>query len=155
MVCGLFQKVASSTATSFASSAAPTGGIRPFLEGSIRRHAEALLAHQDASGGWHTLLDDPGSYLEASGSAGIAYGFLRGVRLGLLGKDYRRAGLKALTWVVCNINAEGTLQNVSYGTRMGRTKQFYKDIPQCPMPYGQSMTLLMLVESLKHTGQSR
>ena len=59
-------------------------------EGCIRRHAEALLAHQDASGGWRTLLDDPGSYLEASGSAGIAYGFLRGARLGLLGEAHRR-----------------------------------------------------------------
>ena len=123
--------------------AQPTGGVRPFLEGCIRRHAEALLVHQDASGGWHTLLDDPGSYLEASGSAGIAYGFLRGARLGLLGEEYRRAGLRALAWVVGNIDTQGTLQNVSYGTRMGHDLQFYRDIPCQPTAYGQALALLL------------
>jgi unsaturated rhamnogalacturonyl hydrolase len=128
------------------------GGVRLFLEGCIRRHAEVLLAHQDASGGWHTLLDDPNSYLEASGSAGIAYGFLRGARLGLLGEAHRAAGLKALGWVAGNIDAAGTLQNVSYGTRMGHDLQFYRDIPCQPTAYGQALALLLMTEAMHHVG---
>ena len=144
---GAWQRWAIAGLLDYLDIAQPTGGVRPFLEGCIRRHAEALLAHQDATGGWHTLLDDPGSYLEASGSAGIAYGFLRGARLGLLGEEYRRAGLKALAWVVGNIDAQGTVQNVSYGTRMGHDLQFYRDIPLQPTAYGQALALLLLTEA--------
>lgn len=35
---------------------------------------------QDESGLWHTLLDDPNSYLESSATAGFAYGILKAVR---------------------------------------------------------------------------
>lgn len=125
-------------------------GVRSFLITSLERQAAKLVELQAASGMWHTLLDDPTSYEETSATAGFAYGILKAVRKGYLGESYRESGLRALDAVVDRIDEKGAVQGVSYGTRMGRTKQFYKDIPQCPMPYGQSMALLMLVESLKH-----
>ena len=70
--------------------------------------------------------------------------------MGYISEAYRDAGLAALRAVIRRIDADGMVQGVSYGTRMGHSRQFYRDIPQCPMPYGQSMTLLMLVESLHH-----
>ena len=56
--------------------------------------------------------------------------------------------------VVGHINyrqgADGVVDQVSYGTRMGHDLQFYRDIPIQPTGYGQSMTLLLLVEALNH-----
>ena len=58
------------------------------------------MHHQDASGLWHTLIDDPNSYLEASATAGFAYGILKSVRLGFIGQEYLDAGVRAVTAVL-------------------------------------------------------
>jgi unsaturated rhamnogalacturonyl hydrolase len=97
-----------------------------------------------------TLIDDPSSYLEASATAGFGYGLLKGARLGVLGEDARQAGLRALDYVLDNIDGNGTLQNVSYGTRMGRDLQFYHDIPIQPTAYGQALAILLLAEAVRH-----
>ncbi|SDC28275.1 unsaturated rhamnogalacturonyl hydrolase [Paenibacillus sp. UNCCL117] len=125
-------------------------GVRQFLLTSLGRQIDALAELQAESGLWHTLLDDPSSYEETSASAGFAYGILKAVRMGYTDPSRRDIGLRALEAVIGQIDDGGAVHGVSYGTRMGRTQQFYKDIPQCPMPYGQSMTLLLLVESLMH-----
>jgi unsaturated rhamnogalacturonyl hydrolase len=57
-------------------------------------------------------------------------------------------GLKAVEAVIHNIDEKGELQNVSAGTAMGMTNDFYKKIPITGMPYGQSMAILCLVEYL-------
>ncbi|MDG5789637.1 glycoside hydrolase family 88 protein [Evansella sp. AB-P1] len=60
-------------------------------------------------------------------------------------------GLKSVQAVIENINDKGELQNVSAGTAMGETLDFYKKIPVTCMPYGQSMAILSLVEYLYTT----
>jgi unsaturated rhamnogalacturonyl hydrolase len=52
--------------------------------------------------------------------------------------------------VLRNIGPDGTVQNVSYGTRMGHDLQFYRDIPLRPTGYGQALAMLCLVEGLHH-----
>ena len=48
------------------------------------------------------------------------------------------------------ISGDGVVGQVSYGTPMGRDgKQFYKDIEIRPMPYGQAMAILYLIEARK------
>nr|WP_252321309.1 hypothetical protein [Candidatus Symbiopectobacterium sp. PLON1] len=47
------------------------------------------------------------------------------------------------------MDAQGTVQNVSYGTRMGRTLDFYKEIPLQPTAYGQSLAILCLSEGIR------
>jgi len=125
-------------------------GVKMFLLSSLERQAGKLAELQAASGMWRTLLDDPSSYEETSATAGFAYGILKAVRKGYLDERFRETGLRALKAVVERIDDKGAVQGVSYGTRMGRTLEFYKSIPVCPMPYGQSMALLMLAESLHH-----
>ncbi len=125
-------------------------GVELFLLSSLERQVQTLAEYQSSSGMWHTLLDDPLSYEETSATAGFAYGILKAVRMGYLSESYRESGMKAMHAVIRKIDDKGTVHGVSYGTRMGRTLDFYKQIPQCPMPYGQSMALLMLVESLRH-----
>ena len=107
---------------------------------------------QDAETGlWHTILDDPTSYLEASATAGFAYGILKALRLRLIPKDekYLTCARKAIDGILKNITEKGELQQVSFGTPVFNDLQGYKDIPLTSMPYGQSLALLALTEHLR------
>ncbi len=109
---------------------------------------------QAPSGAWRTLLDDPTSYEEISATAGFGYGLLKAARLGIGPQGCREAGLRALDVVLRNIERDGTVANVSYGTRMGHDLQFYRDIPIQPTGYGQALAILCLAEGLHHVGRS-
>lgn len=126
------------------------GGLRDFFLGSLSAQVDTLLKLQAPSGAWHTLLDDPSSYEEISATAGFGYGLLRSHRLGLGGPGWEEAGLRAAAAVRASIDASGTVANVSYGTRMGRDLQFYRDIPIEPTAYGQALAMLCLAEATLH-----
>lgn len=125
-------------------------GIRSYFLNTFQAQVRALRDCQHESGMWHTVLDDPDSYLEASATAAIAYGILKGVRLGYLPREYADCGQKALGAVIGCIGEDGLVGRVSYGTPVGMDRQFYKDIPVCPMTYGQAMTILLLAEAMRH-----
>ncbi|MFO1166409.1 MAG: glycoside hydrolase family 88 protein [Paracoccus sp. (in: a-proteobacteria)] len=124
--------------------------IRRHLTWVVTAQIEALLKLQTPEGAWHTLVDDPTSYQEISATAAIGYALLKGHRLGLGPDRWREGGRRALAAVTRHIGADGVVDQVSYGTRMGHDLQFYRDIPIQPTGYGQSMTLLLLVEALNH-----
>ncbi|WP_425491046.1 glycoside hydrolase family 88/105 protein [Novosphingobium flavum] len=123
--------------------------LRTFLLDTLAAQVRTLAATQDEGGLWHTLVDDPTSYLEASATAGFAYGILKAVRLGYLPAEYEDVGRRAVAGVLANIDAHGELQQVSFGTAMGDTLQFYKDIALTSMPYGQSLAICALAEYLR------
>lgn len=121
--------------------------VRRFLVEALHNQVESLKRFQDPSGMWHTLIDDPTSYVETSATCGFSYGILKAVHDGLIGKEYEELARKALTPVLANISDDGIVNQVSYGTAMGReTKQFYKEIEIKSMPYGQAMAILFLLE---------
>lgn len=121
--------------------------IARILRETLMNQVEALATCQAESGMWHTLLDDPDSYEEASATCGFAYGILRGVRSGLLEEKWSMVAERALDPILNFISEEGVLEQVSYGTPMGRkSKDFYKEIPLQPMPYGQALAILFLAE---------
>ena len=124
--------------------------VEQFLLGVLEAQVDALLKLQAKSGAWHTLLDDPESYEELSATAGFGYGLMKAARLGIGPKGCGAAGLRALDAVVANIDADGVLQNVSYGTRMGHDLQHYRDIPIQPTGYGQALAILCLTEGMIH-----
>lgn len=126
------------------------GGLKDYFLGCFEAQVETLVQLQANSGAWHTLLDDASSYEEISATAGFGYGLLKAARLGLGRPAWRAAGLRALAAVQANIDANGTVLNVSYGTRMGRDLQFYRDIPIEPTGYGQALAMLCLVEAAQH-----
>lgn len=124
--------------------------IKNFLAEMLKRQAESLAMMQDKSGMWHTLIDDPSSYLEASATCGIAYGLLRGAQMGILAQECKNAALKAVHPILDCITDDGIVNQVSYGTPMGRgSKDFYKHIEIKSMPYGQALAILFLMEILK------
>jgi unsaturated rhamnogalacturonyl hydrolase len=120
--------------------------VRRFLIEVLDAQVAALEQLQDESGLWHTLLDDRTSYLEASATAGIAYGILKAVRKGYLDSRYAATAEKAVRAIVANVSNNGELQQVSFGTGMGSDLDFYREIPLTSMPYGQAMAILCLAE---------
>ena len=122
---------------------------RKFIADAWAAQAHSLIRLQAEDGLWHTILDDPSSYEESSGSAAIAAGILSGVRLGYLEPEYAQAAEKAVDGLCANIAEDGTVLNVSAGTGMGMDAEHYKNILIAPMAYGQSLTLLALNEAAK------
>lgn len=115
---------------------------------SLINQVISLSKTQNKSGLWHTLLDDETSYLEASSTAGFGFGILKSVRKGYIRKKYQKNGLLALSGILDKIDDDGVLKQVSAGTRMGSTKDFYKEIPLKSEPYGQALAMLFLIEAL-------
>lgn len=127
-------------------------GLHDYLVSSLKAQVDALVELQDgASGLWHTILDDPSSYLEASATAGFAYGILKAIRLRLLPREekYINTAEKAIQAIKDNISEKGELRQVSFGTPVFGDVAEYKTIPLTSMPYGQSLALLALTEHLR------
>lgn len=128
----------------------PSGdGFRDFLLETLEAQIAALAELQDASGLWHTLLDDETSYLEASATAGFAYGILKAVRKRYVDKSYAVTANRAIAGLLTQISEDGTVNKVSVGTGMGEDLDFYRNIALTAMPYGQSLTLLAFSEYLR------
>ena len=85
---------------------------------SPRRTDCRLSRMPDDSGLWHTLLDDPHSYLEASATAGFAYGILKAVRKRYVGQHYAGVAEKRFAGL-CRIFRRRELLQTSFGTGMG------------------------------------
>lgn len=98
------------------------------------------------NGLWHTILNDSTSYIEASASAGIVYGILKGIRKNYISNKYEKIALLALKGLLNLISKNGYLKQVSFGTAMGKYIDYYKSIPLTPMPYGQALLILALTE---------
>jgi unsaturated rhamnogalacturonyl hydrolase len=124
----------------------PGEGLRDFLLETHLQQIRTLVRHQDKDGLWHTLIDDPGSYLEASATAGFAYGILKSVRKGYIDGEFLEAGVRAVKAVLANIDETGELKNVSFGTPVFNDLDGYRKIPLTSMPYGQAMAILALGE---------
>ena len=123
---------------------------RALLIQALLNQVQSLEKHQDESGMWHTLIDDPTSYVESSATCGFAYGILKAVHTGLIEERYDTLAYKALQPILGYIAEDGVVHQVSYGTPMGReTKDFYKNIELRPMPYGQALAMLLLSEYLQ------
>jgi unsaturated rhamnogalacturonyl hydrolase len=124
-------------------------GVKWFLLDTLHAQVKALEQYQNENGMWHTLIIEPESYVETSATAGFAYGILKAVRMGYIPEKYRECGMKGLRAVIEKISEDGTVTQVSYGTGISDDIQKYRDIPICPMTYGQALTLLLMTEGLK------
>ena len=119
------------------------------LQQILLNQINSLVKHQNENGMWHTLIDDATSYVESSATCGFGYGILKAVHTGLIAPEYEAAARKALVPIMDYIADSGVVNQVSYGTPMGReSKDFYKNIALRQMPYGQALAILFLIECL-------
>lgn len=135
----------------------PAGdAVRDHLVALLEIQCAALAERQRNDGLWPTLLDDPGSYGEASATAGFAYGMLKAVRTGCLPEKFRATGRRAARAVLARVGPDGALSDVSFGTPIFATRAEYAQVAITPMPYGQAMAILALGEyRLLLDGQGR
>jgi unsaturated rhamnogalacturonyl hydrolase len=125
----------------------PEPAVKKMLVNTLIKQVDTLERLQASNGLWHTLLDHDDSYLEVSGSAGIAAGILKSCRMNLIPKKRSLKVYNALNTMLNNIDEKGNVLNVSIGTPMGRESlDFYKDVRRAPMPYGQALMMLYLLE---------
>jgi unsaturated rhamnogalacturonyl hydrolase len=132
--------------------------VRSQLLDTLSAQCKSLSRLQEPSGLWRTLLDHPadeGSYPEASATAGFAYGILKARRKRYLSSGsgdwgkaalYDRVATSAIKAILDNVTEDGELLQVSFGTGMGDSLQFYKEIKKTSMPYGQAMAIMALGE---------
>lgn len=110
----------------------------------------ALWKYQRVNGLYTTLIDVEETYCETSATAAIAYGVMKGVRMGVLNDEkYVEMGKLAAQAVLDQIDETGAVQGVSGGTGMGYNLQHYKDIIVTPTAYGQGLTFLMITELMQ------
>lgn len=115
------------------------------IDCSLRDQLSALVRLQDESGLWHTVLTDPTSYTETSGSAGIAAALLS------RGKMYNKYVNKSIKGILGRITEEGAVTGVSAGTAVMRDAQGYKDVPCKRLQgWGQGLALTFLASLLTH-----
>lgn len=117
-----------------------------FIIAAWSDQVKELIKYQGENGLFNTLVNVEECYYETSGTANIAYGMLKGIRLGLLGEEYLEVALKSAHAVIEKIQEDGMVAGVSYGTGMGKDIDFYKKIAIVPTAYGQGLTFLMLTE---------
>lgn len=126
--------------------------VHRYILNTYKAQVRSLRGLQSDTGLWHTVLNDPTSYEEVSGSAAITAGILKGIRMGVLDASYLPCAERAIQAILDNIAPDGTVLNVSGGTGMGYGADHYKNILIAPMAYGQSLTILALVEALIYLG---
>ncbi|MCS7464462.1 glycoside hydrolase family 88 protein [Paenibacillus doosanensis] len=109
------------------------------IEGSLRDQLSALVRLQDESGLWHTVLNDPTSYTETSGSCGIAAALISS------GKMYNKYVNKSIHGILSRIDEDGSVRGVSAGTAVMRDADGYKGVPHKRVQgWGQGLALTFL-----------
>lgn len=87
---------------------------KEYLAVLLKKTLDALLEHQDRSGFWHNIVDDPESPLETSGTVMFLYSIQRALEFGIIDDDrYREAADRA--WRVSKgvVNEDGEVRRVA------------------------------------------
>jgi unsaturated rhamnogalacturonyl hydrolase len=111
----------------------------------LRPLAAALVPLQDGSGLWHTVVDDPSTYLESSAAAAFALAIAKGVRCGVLSADLRPVAGRAWEAAQRYVSPAGDFTGVSGGTLPGDAIH-YNSIPVGVERFGTGIFLLAGVE---------
>ncbi len=122
---------------------------RKKIETIVQKQAAALKTLQDA-GLWHTVIDHKETYKESSGSALIAYGLLKALRLGILDSSYQTTASSAVDALQKQVGSTGMLQNVSAATGPSTSAAYYQSVAATqPQLYGQGAFFNMMAEKAK------
>ena len=111
--------------------------------------ADALALAQHPSGLWHTVVNDPATYLESTLATMAAYALRAGVSRGVLdGSRHADMERKARAAMHEQIAPDGRLQLVSDATPVG-ARAVYATRPFGTFPWGQGPLLLALCQEVE------
>jgi unsaturated rhamnogalacturonyl hydrolase len=116
----------------------------------LARQLNAIARLQDQSGLWHTVIDRPDSYLEASSAAGFALAFGRALRTELAGIERKLAEsvhARAIGAICAKINPGGEFIGVSQQTPPGDF-DFYNSIETGTASFATGVCLMALSEAI-------
>lgn len=95
-----------------------------------RKHVDALIALQKGNGFWLQVLDRPDSREEVSGTAIFTMAMARGITYGWLSsKKYKPYVLKGWEALKTQIETDGTVRNICYGTMCSEDVNYYLNRP--------------------------
>ena len=128
-----------------------SGEEGPEIRAVLARQLNAIVALQDRSGLWHTVIDRPETYLEASCAAGFALALGRALAMklddGLDPAEAEIAYERALDAICSKITSDGELTQVSQQTPPGDVAH-YNSIEIGSASYGTGVALMALAEWL-------
>ncbi|MDB4637310.1 glycoside hydrolase family 88 protein [Planctomycetaceae bacterium] len=105
-----------------------THPVHQELRQGLNNHLRALIKHQDPTGMWHQIIDEPGSYREMTSTCMITFAILRGLRNGWLEKtEFSPAINRAMPALMSRISPTGELIDVCTGTGKQKNRQAYYD----------------------------
>ncbi|MCH4886978.1 glycoside hydrolase family 105 protein [Acidaminobacter sp. JC074] len=116
---------------------------------TYKTQIKSLISLSSENGLYHTLLNDNQTYIEASGSAGIIYGLLKGYNDGLIDCLDHSLLEKGISSLLACVDEKGLVHGVSAGTAMGHDLDYYRKIPLEAKPYGQALTMLAFIEYMR------
>jgi rhamnogalacturonyl hydrolase YesR len=95
-----------------------------------RKHVDALVALQNKNGFWLQVLDRPDSREEVSGTAIFTMAISRGITNGWLKeKKYKPYALKGWEALKTQVEPDGTVHNICYGTMCSEDVNYYLNRP--------------------------
>jgi unsaturated rhamnogalacturonyl hydrolase len=110
----------------------------------LARLARAVARFQDPGGLWHTVIPDPGTYLESTLAAMAAYAMRKAFDTGCLDRtEFSKMEARARRAVLELVRPDGSLDLVSEATPVGEHRM-YATRPFGVFPWGQGPLLLML-----------
>jgi len=115
-------------------------------------HLTALAQHQNETGLWRQLIDDPSTYLEHSATTMIGYSIARGLRRGWLPEDpWQEVVNRAWQGTAERVGTGGELGQVCVGTGPLQSRQAYVERPFSTGidARGGAMALWFAVEMLR------
>ncbi|WP_437190900.1 glycoside hydrolase family 88 protein [Planctomicrobium sp. SH527] len=94
----------------------------------FQAHAKALLKHQDLTGAWRQVIDEPSAYRELTATCMLGFAMQRGVNRGWLSKEeFSPAIDRAWNAVLIRAGANGHLLDVCTGTGKQKDLQGFFD----------------------------
>ena len=120
--------------------------LRAELERRFRAQLLALISYQRADGSFGTIINDPASYSETTGTSGITFGICRAVKSGILEETYLKNAEAAFGYLESCIGADGAMNEGSDGTCVNDDMDVYKNTRKSDSEFSQGLAILAFTE---------
>jgi unsaturated rhamnogalacturonyl hydrolase len=121
----------------------------------FKAHIDSLLSYQNESGMWHQIITNNNSFEETSCTAMFIIGLARGTRYGWLDKKYEKYLMKAWHGLIKNIDENGIVKNITFGTDVSDNENYYATRPRYENdPRGLGSVLIACKEMIINNSQN-